>query len=132
MTSLFFSVTVPESGPRQVVPEYGNLIVSPAIGPEPLRENAQFGTFGIEPVPVTVAESVEFSMCPVALPLMLALPRHTAVKVPAMSLAVCVVMFHLKLLHDWPDEASAGVIDCEVHDPSSEGITALGSNTLLE
>jgi hypothetical protein len=37
----------------------------------------------------------------------------------------------VKLLQDWPDVA-AGVMDCDVHDPSRDGITALGSSTLVE
>jgi hypothetical protein len=50
------STSVPLTGPRHVVPEYGIVSVLPpsVMDPTPLREKGQFGKPGTVAVPLTV------------------------------------------------------------------------------
>jgi hypothetical protein len=70
--------------------------VSPLTGPVPLKENGQLAKPGMLPLPVTLTVRFDPLKCPVPVPVMLALPRHTAVNVPAMSVSDWVVTVQTK------------------------------------
>jgi hypothetical protein len=95
------------------------------MGPVPLRENGQLGKPGMLPLPVTLTVRFDPLTCPVPVPEMLALPRHTAVNVPAMSVSDWVVTVQTKfeqLAEDVAEAAAAGAIDDQV--PIIDGIVA--------
>ena len=97
------SVSTPETGPRQVVPEYGSRSASLlSIVPVDDSENVQFPNAGSTAAPLTVTCTVEPLRSPRAVPLNVIEPRHVAVKSPEMAFADWLVTNHSNLLQPVP------------------------------
>src|SRR5262249_54088987 len=93
-------VSVPCTGPRQVVPLYSIEIASGPCGvPVPVREKLHDGTPGVVAVPAADSGIVAPPSPPVADPEIVMLPAHTPEKSPAIDVAVWLVTRHSRLPH---------------------------------
>ena len=85
----FRNVSLPDSGPRQVVPEYGIVSVwLSTIVPVPLNENGQVGTPGRLAVPLAITGTWLPFNDPEIVPETVSPPGHWSENVPAIELAV--------------------------------------------
>jgi hypothetical protein len=73
-------------------------MTSPSIVPVPVKENGQLATPGMAPLPLMLIVTVEPVMWPVPVPVMFAVPMQTAVKLPAMSVSLWLVMVQAKFV----------------------------------
>src|SRR4030095_11348887 len=113
------STSVPCTGPKQVVPEYGMRSVLPlsSIVPTPLSEKAH-GRPDRLAVPEIASCTVEPFNCPEALPEIFRLLPHCAVKVPLIELGVCDAIWYWK----WPQELGLGsCTSFDTHMPTIDG-----------
>lgn len=96
----FLRISVPLTGPAQVVPVNGTRIsFAFSISAVPLSEMGQSDTVGLVPIAVAVHVSVEPDRTPCAVPEIAMLPRHVAVNDPETVLSWIAVTIHWKFVH---------------------------------